>query len=306
MKEYDVIVIGAGPAGLTSALYASRANLSVLILDAGIYGGQMNNTAAIENYPGFDSILGPELSEKMYHSSIQFGAIYEYGLVNKIELQDNSKLVYTDDDVDRAKSVVIATGSKYKKLGIPGEEEFGGQGVSYCAVCDGAFFKNKKVYVIGGGDSAVEEAIYLSNLSSEVNIIHRRNKLRAQKVIQERAFNNKKINFVWNTVVESIIGDETKVTNLKLKNVVSNDENIVNADGVFIYIGEQPITSPFINLGITNSDGWIITDNNMHTSVPGIFAVGDVRDKNLRQIITATNDGGIAGQQVFQYLESLK
>jgi thioredoxin reductase (NADPH) len=208
--------------------------------------------------------------------------------------------------LDRAKSVVIATGSKYKKLGIPGEEEFGGQGVSYCAVCDGAFFKNKKVYVIGGGDSAVEEAIYLSNLSSEVNIIHRRNKLRAQKVIQERAFNNKKINFVWNTVVESIIGDETKVTNLKLKNVVSNEENIVNADGVFIYIGEQPITSPFINLGITNSNGWIITDNNMHTSVPGIFAVGDVRDKNLRQIITATNDGGIAGQQVFQYLESLK
>ncbi|GHP15148.1 thioredoxin reductase [Lentilactobacillus fungorum] len=303
-KKYDVVIIGAGPGGMTAALYASRANLSVAMIDRGIYGGQMNNTAAIENYPGFKSIMGPDLAQDMYDSSINFGAEYVYGAVQSIEDHGDTKLVKTDSDELEAKVVIIATGSEYKKLGVPGEKDYGGKGVSYCAVCDGAFFKNKHVVVVGGGDSAIEEATYLAGIVDHVTVIHRRDQLRAQQVIQDRAFANDKIDFVWNTNVTEVVGDGTKVSGVKVRNNQTNEESTIETAGVFIYVGLLPMTEPFADLKITNADGWIKTDDQMATAVPGIYAIGDVREKKLRQITTAVGEGGIAGQQAFEYIES--
>lgn len=305
-KKYDVIVIGAGPGGLTAGLYASRANLSVLILDRGIYGGQMNNTAEVENYPGFKSILGPDLAEKMYQGAIQFGAEYAYGSVEKVEVNGDLKQVITDNETYEAPVVIIATGSQYRKLGVEGEAEYAGRGVSYCAVCDGAFFKDQPLAVIGGGDSAVEEGVYLSKLASNVNIIHRRDQLRAQKILQERAFANDKIDFTWDTVVTKINGDGQKVTSVSTHNKKTGEDGELKVNGVFIYVGVIPLTGPFKALGITDEQGWINTDELMRTNLPGVYAIGDVRAKELRQITTAVGDGSIAGQQAFNYIESLK
>lgn len=304
-KNYDVIIIGAGPAGMTAALYASRANLKVLMLDRGIYGGQMNNTAEVENYPGFKSIMGPKLGEEMYQSAIQFGVDYQYGSVESVQLEGHDKLVKTTDELYRAPALIIATGSEYKKIGIPGENEYSGRGVSYCAVCDGAFFKGEDVAVIGGGDSAVEEGIYLTQLAKSVTIIHRRDQLRAQQILQKRAFSNEKINFIWNAAVEEIQGDDKHVTGVKYRDKKTGEQKILNAAGVFIYVGIKPNTESFLDLGITNDDQWIETDDHMRTKIPGIFAVGDVRKKDLRQITTAVGEGGIAGQGVFNFLQGL-
>lgn len=304
-KQYDVVIIGAGPGGMTAALYASRANLSVAMIDRGIYGGQMNNTAAIENYPGFKSIMGPDLAQNMYDSSINFGAEYVYGTVDSVEDHGDYKLIKTDEEELQAKVVIIATGSEYKKLGIPGEHEYGGKGVSYCAVCDGAFFKNKDVVVVGGGDSAIEEASYLSGIVNHVTVIHRRDQLRAQKIIQDRAFANDKIDFVWNSNVTEVLGDDNKVIGVKVVNNQTNEESVVDTSGVFIYVGLLPMTDAFKNLKITDKDGWIKTNDQMETAIPGIYAIGDVRQKDLRQIATAVGEGGIAGQQAFKYVESL-
>ncbi len=305
-KKYDVIVIGAGPGGLTAGLYASRANLSVLILDRGIYGGQMNNTAEVENYPGFKSTLGPDLAEKMYQGATQFGAEYAYGSVEKVEVNGDLKQVITDSETYEAPVVIIATGSQYRKLGVEGEVEYAGRGVSYCAVCDGAFFKDQPLAVIGGGDSAVEEGGYLAKLASNVNIIHRRDQLRAQKILQERAFANDKIDFTWDTVVTKINGDGQKVTSVSTHNKKTGEDGELKVNGVFIYVGVIPLSEPFKELGITDEQGWIKTDELMQTSLPGVYAIGDVRAKELRQITTAVGDGSIAGQQAFNYLESLK
>ena len=306
-KKYDVIVIGAGPGGMTAALYASRGNLSVLMLDRGVYGGQMNNTAEVENYPGFKSILGPDLAKEMYDSSTQFGAEYAYGTVTGVTVQaDGTKLVTTEDDTFETKALIIATGSEHRKLGVPGEEEYGGRGVSYCAVCDGAFFRNKDVAVVGGGDSAIEEGTYLAQIVDSVNVFHRRDQLRAQKILQDRAFANEKMHFTWDTVVTEIVGDGQKVTGVKTHNKKTGEDREVPVAAVFIYVGILPITEPFKDLGITDEEGWIVTDDQMKTKIPGIFAVGDVRKKNLRQITTAVGDGGIAGQQAFNYIEETK
>lgn len=304
-KSYDVIIIGAGPAGMTAALYASRANLSVLLLDRGIYGGQMNNTAAIENYPGFKSILGPDLAKDMYESATQFGAEYAYGSVESVTDQGDIKIVKTDSDTFETKALVIGTGSEYRKLGVPGEDTYGGRGVSYCAVCDGAFFRNKHVVVIGGGDSAIEEGSYLTQLADKVTVIHRRDQLRAQQILQDRAFANDKMDFVWNSNVTEIIGDGKKVTGVKVNNNQTGENSEIAADGVFIYVGINPITKPFMNLGITDENGWIETNDHMETKVPGIFAIGDVRKKDLRQVATAVGEGGTAGQQVYTYITAL-
>lgn len=306
-QQYDTIILGAGPGGMTAATYASRANMSVLMIDRGIYGGQMNNTAEIENYPGFPSILGPELAEKMYASSTQFGAEYAFGTVLHVEAQaDGSWRVVTDMDEYSANTVIVATGAAYKKLDVPGEEDFAGRGVSYCAVCDGAFFRGQHVIVVGGGDSAVEEATYLAGLADHVTIVHRRDKLRAQQILQDRAFANEKISFVWNSEVEEILGDDKKVTGVRVRNNQTDETSEIDAAGVFIYVGLLPVSDPVQDLGITDANGWIMTNDRMETSQPGIFAIGDVREKELRQITTAVGDAAVAGQNAFSYNENFK
>lgn len=305
VKKYDVTVVGAGPAGLTAALYASRANLSVLLLDRGVYGGQMNNTAEIENYPGFDSVLGPDLSQKMYDSAVRFGADYAYGTVQGVIDKGSYKVIKTDEDDYETKALIISTGSKYRNLDVPGEEKYRGRGVSNCAVCDGAFFRGKNVVVVGGGDSAIEEGEYLTHLVDKVTIIHRRDQLRAQKILQDRAFRNEKIDFVWSSNVREIVGDDNKVTSVKGINNKTQKPFELDTSGVFIYVGLEPMSEPFKNLSITDENGWILTNERMETSVPGIFAVGDVRQKELRQVVTAMGDGGVAGQAAYQYVAAL-
>lgn len=306
-QKYDVVIIGAGPGGMTAATYASRANMSVLMLDRGIYGGQMNNTAEIENYPGYSSIMGADLSEKMYAASMQFGAEYAFGTVQKLERQENQTwLVTTDMATYEANAVIVATGSEYKKLHVHGEQEYSGRGVSYCAVCDGAFFRGQHVYVVGGGDSAVEEAVYLAGIAEKVTIIHRRDTLRAQPILQKRAFDAENIDFLWNTEVTQIIGDDVKVTNLKLRNNETGTEEIVDAGGIFIYVGLLPVSGAVDGLDVTDEEGWIVTNERMETAQPGLFALGDVRKKELRQVATAVGDAAIAGQNAYAYNELLR
>lgn len=304
-KKYDVIIIGAGPGGMTTALYASRANLKVVMLDRGAYGGNLNNTASIVNYSGFKDVQGPELAEKMYQGATQFGAEYAYGTVTKVEVDGANKKVTTDmGETYVAPVVVIGTGSDHRKLGVPGEEEFGGRGVSYCAVCDGAFFKGKHLVVVGGGDSAVEEGLYLTQLASKVTVLVRRGELRAQPMLQDEAKKNPKMEFVFNTSVTEIMGDDVKVTGVITHNNETGEDGELAADGVFIYVGNIPLTKPFADLGILDDQGWVMTDTVMRTSIPGIYAIGDVRETPLRQIATAVGDGAIAGQQVYQYIKS--
>ena len=304
-EKYDVIIIGAGPGGLTAALYASRANLSVLMLDRGLYGGQMNNTDAIDNYPGFSEIKGPELGKKMYNSVMKFGAKFEYGDVQTVTTDGDLKIVKTDTGEYSAPALIIATGADHRHLGVPGEDEYSGKGVSYCAVCDAAFFKDEDIAVIGGGDSAIEEGIYLAQSAKSVTVIHRRDQLRAQPTLQKRAFANPKMHFIWNGLTQSIDGDGNKVTGVTYKDKETGEEKHLKTRGVFIYVGVIPQTAPFKDLGVTDENGWIPTDEHMRTKVDGIFALGDVRAKDLRQIANAVGDGSIAGQQAYNYLQDL-
>ncbi|MCM3388660.1 thioredoxin-disulfide reductase [Ureibacillus chungkukjangi] len=304
-KIYDVIIIGAGPAGMTAAVYASRANLATLMIERGIPGGQMANTEEVENYPGFETILGPELSTKMFEHAKKFGAEYAYGDVAEIIDGEEYKVIKAGSKEYKTRSIILTTGAEYKKMGIPGEKELGGRGVSYCAVCDGAFFKQKHLVVVGGGDSAVEEGVYLTRFADKVTIVHRRDKLRAQKILQDRAFANEKIDFIWNHTVNEINEKDGKVGSVTLVSTVDDSEQEFKTDGVFVYIGMVPLTAPFKNLGILNDNGYIVTNDKMETSVKGIFAAGDVRDKMLRQIVTATGDGSIAAQTAQHYVEEL-
>lgn len=304
-KVYDVIIIGAGPAGMTAAVYTSRANMSTLMLEKGIPGGQMANTEDVENFPGFEHILGPDLSTKMFDHSRKFGAEYAYGDVKSVEDGDPYKKVVLGKKEYLTKSVIVATGSSYRKIGIPGEEHLSGRGVSWCAVCDGAFFKGKELVVIGGGDSAVEEANYLTRFATKVTVIHRRDQLRAQKILQQRAFDNEKINFIWNHTVEEVLGED-KVSGVRIKSTETNEEQDFACEGVFIYVGMDPISQAVIGLGILNESGYVVTnDADMSTAVPGIFAAGDVREKTLRQIVTATGDGSQAALSAQHYVEEL-
>jgi len=305
-KIYDVVIIGAGPAGMTAAVYTSRANLSTLMMERGIPGGQMANTEEIENYPGFDSILGPDLSNKMFDHAKKFGAEYAYGDIKEIIDGKEYKTIIAGKKEYKARAIIISTGAEYKKIGVPGEQELGGRGVSYCAVCDGAFFKDKELVVIGGGDSAVEEGVYLTRYASKVTIVHRRDQLRAQKILQDRAFANEKISFIWNSTIKEVNGTDGKVSSVTLVDTQNGEESEFKTDGVFIYIGMLPLTKPFLSLGITNENGYIETNDVMETKVPGIFAAGDVREKTLRQVVTATGDGSIAAQAVQHYIEELK
>lgn len=305
-KIYDVIIAGAGPAGMTAAVYTSRANLSTLMIERGVPGGQMANTEEVENYPGFDSILGPELSSKMFEHAKKFGAEYAYGDIKEIIDGQEYKTIVAGSKEYKARAIIIATGAEYKKLGAPGEKELGGRGVSYCAVCDGAFFKNKELFVIGGGDSAVEEGVYLTRFASKVTIVHRRDELRAQKILQQRAFDNEKVEFIWSHTVKEINENNGKVGSITLVSTKTGEEQELPADGVFIYVGMIPLSKPFESIGITNENGYIVTNDQMETNVPGIFAAGDIREKTLRQIVTATGDGSIAAQAVQHYVEELR
>lgn len=303
-KLYDVIIAGAGPAGMTAAIYASRANLSTLLLERGVPGGQMMNTEEIENYPGYDHILGPDLSTKMFEHAQKFGAVYQYAEIIDVEDQGDYKIVKTSSGDYKGKTLIIATGSSPRKLGVPGEDTFTGRGVSWCAVCDGAFFKGKKVVVVGGGDSAVEEANYLTRFADKVTVVHRRDQFRATKILQDRLFANPKIEVIWDSVVTEVLG-ETKVTGVMIENVKTKEKTKLDADGVFIYVGATPLSKPFEKLGITNDAGYIPTDEMMRTKVEGIFAAGDIREKTLRQVVTATNDGSLAAIAAQHYIENL-
>jgi len=304
-KVYDVIIAGAGPAGMTAAVYTARANMSTLMIERGMPGGQMANTEDIENYPGFDSILGPDLSNKMFEHAKKFGAEYAYGDIQSIEDGYPYKLVKAGNKEYLAKSVIVALGATHRSLGVPGEKELSGRGVSYCAVCDGAFFREKELVVVGGGDSAVEEAIFLTRFATKVTIVHRREEFRAQKIIQKRAFENPKIDVIWNTVVKEIRGEQ-KVSGVLMEDVKTGEQKEFPCDGVFIYVGMDPLSKAVQGLGITNEAGYILTDEKMQTKVPGILAAGDIREKMLRQVVTATGDGGIAAQSAQHYVENLE
>ena len=299
---YDTMIIGAGPAGMTAALYAARSNLKVALLERGIYGGQMNNTAEIENYPGYARISGPELAEKMFEPLENLGVEHLFGQVEKIEDHGDYKKIITEDEVFETKTVILASGANHRHLGVPGEEEYNSRGVSYCAVCDGAFFRDEDLLVVGGGDSAVEEAIFLTRFAKSVTIVHRRDQLRAQKLLQERAFANEKISFIWDSVVKEIKGDDRRVTSVVFENVKTGQISESDFGGVFVYVGLDPVSDFVKDLGICDEAGWIITDQHMKTAIDGIYAIGDVRQKDLRQITTAVGDGAVAGQEVYKYI----
>ena len=299
---YDTMIIGAGPAGMTAALYAARSNLKVALLERGIYGGQMNNTAEIENYPGYARISGPELAEKMFEPLENLGVEHLFGQVKKIEDHGDYKKIITEDEVFETKTVILAPGANHRHLGVPGEEEYNSRGVSYCAVCDGAFFRDEDLLVVGGGDSAVEEAIFLTRFAKSVTIVHRRDQLRAQKLLQERAFANEKISFIWDSVVKEIKGDDRRVTSVVFENVKTGQISESDFGGVFVYVGLDPVSDFVKDLGICDEAGWIVTDQHMKTAIDGIYAIGDVRQKDLRQITTAVGDGAVAGQEVYKYI----
>jgi thioredoxin reductase (NADPH) len=305
-NRFDVIVIGAGPSGLTSALYASRSRLSTLLLEKIGSGGQLAITADIENYPGFpDGINGFELAQKMEEQAKRFGAKFEYGEATALRKAADGKdfEIVTEDKNFQARSVIISTGASPRRLGVPGEAEFVGRGISFCATCDAAFYKEKTVAVIGGGDSALDEGLYLTKFAKKVYIIHRRNALRAEKILQERAFAHPRIEFIWDTVVENVNGDN-KIRSISLKNVKTAAMSELSVDGMFLYIGLDPNTDIVKGLVNLAPGGYVITDAMMRTNVPGILACGDVRDTPLRQVTTAVGDGAIAAHYAEKYLES--
>ena len=301
---YDVIIIGGGPAGLSAALYAGRAKLKTLVLEADTEGGQILTTSEIANYPGsFPEESGHALTGRMAEQARSFGAEFARGSADSFDFGQDPRVIRCGSEEYRAKTVIIATGTHQAKIGCPGEEELAGAGVSYCATCDGPFFEGLPVYVLGGGDAAVEEAIYLTKFASKVTIIHRRDSLRAAKSIQEKAFANSKIAFKWNTTVESLSGDGY-LQSMILKNVADGSRVRVSGRfGLFVFVGLKPNTAVFEGL-LDMERGFIVTDSEMRTSVPGVFAAGDVRVKSLRQVVTAVSDGAIAAVAAEKYIES--
>lgn len=303
---FDTVILGGGPAGLSAAIYASRGNIKTAIVDITMFGGQPSNYLEIENYPGFPTSGGYDLMEKFEEHADKFGVEkFPMQEIQSVDLRSEIKTIETLDTIFKTKSIIIATGAQASKLGIPGEKEFLGKGVSYCAVCDGAFYRNKTVCVIGGGNAAVEEAGYLTKFADKVYIIHRRDKLRADKIVQERAFNNPKIEFVWNTIPLEIKG-ENNVESLIIKNISTNEIQEIKTDGVFPYIGFTPNVDLFNGQVNQNNQGFIETDVTMKTSVEGVFAAGDVRNTPLRQVITAASDGATAACSCVKYLETIE
>jgi thioredoxin reductase (NADPH) len=302
--KYDVVIIGGGPAGLTAGLYTSRARLKSLLIEKGLPGGLVTTTEWVENYPGFEEgIMGVELAQKMEKQAVKFGLEIIQGTVIDISSNKKIKELSLEGDLHyEAKTIILATGAHPRLLKIEGEDEFRGRGVSYCATCDGAFYKGKKIAVVGGGDSAVQEAIFLTKFAEMVYVIHRRDQLRAEKILQERAFSNPKIKFIWNSVPEKISGDDG-VNTLQIRNLKACENSVLDVQGVFIYIGYNPNTEFLKGLVDLDENNYIITDKNMAASTPGIYAAGDVRNKPLKQIATAVGDGATAAMAAVKYIE---
>jgi len=305
-KIYEVIIIGGGPAGLTAGLYTSRSRFNTLLIEIGLLGGQMTTTEVIENYPGFpQGINGDELSRLMEEQAKRFGLEVVSQEVVEVKLEGERKLVKTDESTYLCEALIICTGTEYRKLGIPGEKEFTGKGVSYCATCDGAFFKDSQIVVVGGGDSALTEALFLTKFAKELTIIHRREALRGTKIYQERVLSNPKIKMLWNSVVQRIKGDSI-VRSIVIKNVKTGEIDEFNTEGVFLFVGVSPRTQFLKNLITFDEAGYIVTDENCETSIKGVFAAGDCRKRLLRQIATAVGDGATAAFATEKYLEERK
>ncbi|WP_440952412.1 thioredoxin-disulfide reductase [Methanococcoides sp. FTZ1] len=300
---YDLIIIGGGPAGLSAAIYAVRYGLNTLVLEKGFVIGQISTTGEVENYPGFISINGIDLMEKFSEHAKAAGVVVESRDVLGVRSESDLKIISTDVGDLETFTLIIATGANPKKLGVPGEEEFRGKGVSYCATCDGPFFKGRNVIVVGGGESAIEDALILSDLAASVCVVHRRDELRASKMLQDRAFAKPNIEFSWNTELEEIIGDSI-VREVVLRNTESGETWTSPIDGVFIYVGVEPNTE-FIDVD-KNDYGFIVTNEKMATSEAGIFAAGDCRTSILRQVITAASDGVIAAFEAYEYVSAMK
>ena len=305
MNSYDLIIIGGGPAGLTAGLYASRAKLKTLLIEKKAAGGQIATTEHIENYPGFAQGSGQELVKIMEEQAAKFGTEFLAAGATAVDFSAQEKIITTDRGEFRAPAVIVATGCSARRLEVPGEKEFIGRGVSFCATCDGAFYEDLPVAVVGGGDAAVEEALYLTRFAEKVYLVHRRDALRATKIVQERAFNNPKIEFVWNSVVEELQGDEL-LERVVVRNVKDGRKTEIAVNGIFIYIGFLPNTGFLAGQIRLNESGYIVTDDWMETSVQGVFAAGDCRAKLLRQVVTATSDGATAAYAVEKYLENLR
>ena len=303
MVNVDVAIVGGGPAGLSAGIYASRAALKTVLFEQGMPGGLAASTETIENYPGFSSgIGGPELAQNMEAQARRFGLEIVYAEVEEIKKEDGFFFLKTDEDEFKTKAVIFATGAKPKFLEIKGEKEFHGRGVSYCATCDGAFFRDKRVAVVGGGDSAVEEALFLTKFAQRVTIIHRRGELRATKYLQQKARGNEKIDFILNSVPIEIRGSEI-VENISLKDVPTGQIKELGVDGVFIYVGHSPTTDLVRGLVDLDNKDYILADEEMRTNIEGFFVAGDVRKKSLRQVATAVADGAIAAVSAEKYLE---
>ena len=301
MSKYEVIIIGGGPAGLTTGLYTSRAGLKTLLIERGIFGGQIVNARQVDNYPGFpEGISGFELASLMHEQAIKYGLETVNATVTAIKPEGNYSIITNEGNFE-AEAVIIAAGSEYRKLEVPGEEELLGRGVSYCATCDGFLFRNLDVAVVGGGDTAITDALELSEHASKVYIIHRRDQLRAGQVLQQQALARTKLEPVWNTVVEGIIGDN-KVSGLSLRNVKTGEITKLEVAGVFVAIGFEPNSQSFVDIIELDKNGLIKTDELMATSAPGIFAVGDIRKSSPRQVAGAVGDGATAALSVFKYL----
>lgn len=303
----DVIIIGGGPAAYTAALYASRAELETVVLEGMLPGGRISLTDIVENYPGIaEPISGMDLAQIMREQAQKAGAEVIMDIAENIEHDEKTRIFTVTTPYDQkfqAKAVILATGTTDKKLDVPGEKEFTGKGVSYCATCDGPFYRDKLVAVVGGGDSAVKEALFLTNLAKQVTIIHRRDKLRAEKVIQTKAFNKPNLNIMWDTVVVEINGEKS-VQSLKLKNVKTGKTSDFEVDGVFILIGSVPNSNLVEKFNLTDKQGFVPTEPDMSTSIPGLFIAGDIRPKTLHQVTTAVGDGSIAAYSVQEYLEN--
>ncbi len=302
--KFDTVILGGGPAGLSAAIYAARGAVSTAIVDINMLGGQPSNYLELENYPGFQVVEGFDLMEKFEEHADKFG-VQKFPMQEIESVDLKNKIIKTKEYEFRAKTIIIATGAQPMKLGVPGEKEFVGRGVSYCAVCDGAFYRNKIVAVVGGGNAAVEEAMYLTKFADKVYVIHRRDELRADKIVQERAFKNEKIEFIWNSIVKEIKGDDL-VSTVVLENVKTNALSNLSINGVFPYIGMTPNVELFSGQLQQDARGFIITDNTMKTSLDGVFAVGDVRTTPLRQVITAAADGAVGAVYAVKYLETYK